>query len=115
MWASTGTKDPRLREVLYVESLIGPDTIDTIPPATLDALRDHGVAENRLEQGIDEAREVVAALARTGISLDTIARALLDDGVKAFSSSFDKLMASIESKRQAVTARLGRGRSTAAG
>jgi transaldolase/glucose-6-phosphate isomerase len=113
LWASTGTKDPRLSDVLYVESLIGHDTIDTIPPATLDALRDHGKAENRLEQGIDEAGEVIAALARTGISLDAITQQLLDDGVKAFSSAFDKVMASIENKRQEMLARLAKTRSTA--
>jgi transaldolase/glucose-6-phosphate isomerase len=105
LWASTGTKDPRFRDVLYVESLIGPDTVDTVPPATLEALRDHGEAENRLEQGIDEAGEVIAALTGTGISLDAVTQQLLDDGVKAFSSAFDKLMASIESKRQEVLAR----------
>ncbi len=106
LWASTGTKDPRFRDVLYVESLIGPETIDTIPPATLDALRDHGKAENRLEQGLDEAREVIAALARTGISLDVITRKLLDDGVTSFSSAFDKVLASIETKRQGILERL---------
>lgn len=108
LWASTGTKDPRFRDVLYVESLIGPQTIDTIPPATLDALREHGIAENRLEQGIDEATEVMAALARAGISLDAITRKLLDDGVKSFAAAFDKVLASIETKRQGVLERLAK-------
>jgi transaldolase / glucose-6-phosphate isomerase len=109
LWASTGTKDPRFSDVLYVESLIGPDTVDTVPPATLAALRDHGVAENRLEQGVDDAGEVIAALKRTGISLEAVTQQLLDDGVKAFSSAFDKLIASIESKRQEVLAQGSNG------
>ncbi len=107
LWASTGTKDPRFRDVLYVEELIGPDTVDTIPPATLKALRDHGKAENRLEEGIDEARRIMAALEPAGISFDAITQQLVDEGVKAFSSSFDKLMAAIEKKRGAVLARVG--------
>jgi transaldolase/glucose-6-phosphate isomerase len=113
LWASTGTKDPRFRDVLYVESLIGPQTIDTMPPATLDALRDHGKAENRLEQGLDEAREVIAALARTGISLDVVTRKLLDDGVTSFSTAFDKVLASIETKRQGILERLAKARPAA--
>jgi transaldolase/glucose-6-phosphate isomerase len=106
LWASTGTKDPHFRDLLYVECLIGPQTVDTIPPPTLDALRDHGIAENRLEQGIDDAKEVMATLAREGISLDAITRQLLDDGVKSFASAFDELLASIEAKRQGVLERL---------
>jgi transaldolase/glucose-6-phosphate isomerase len=115
LWASTGTKDPRFRDVLYVESLIGPDTVDTVPPATLKALRDHGEANSRLEQGLDEAFEVMAALARAGISLDAITQKLLDEGVEAFSSAFDKLMVSIEVKRRAVLAKAPQvdGRATA--
>jgi len=108
LWASTGTKNPRLRDVLYVESLIGPDTIDTVPPATLEAMRDHGTVESRLEQGVDEAREVVDALSRAGISLDTITRQLVDEGVASFSSAFEKLLVAIEAKRQAVLARRAR-------
>jgi transaldolase len=105
LWASTSTKDKRLRDTLYVEELIGPDTVDTIPPATLRALRDHGTAEGRLVQGVGEARDVIAALARAGVSLDAVTQQLLDEGVAAFSKSFDALMASIEQKRAAVHAR----------
>ena len=104
LWASTSTKDKRLRDTLYVEELIGRDTVNTVPPATLDALRDHGTAKNRLEQGVDEARDVMAALARAGISIDDITQQLLDEGVAAFSRSFDALMASIMQKRAAVCA-----------
>jgi transaldolase len=104
LWASTSTKDKRFRDTLYVEELIGRDTVDTVPPATLDALRDHGTAKNRLEQGVDEARDVMAALARAGISIDDITQQLLDEGVAAFSRSFDALVASIVQKRAAVCA-----------
>ena len=107
LWASTSTKDKRLRDTLYVEELIGPDTVDTIPLATLNAMRDHGTAVNRLEQGVDEARDVLEALARAGFSIDDITQQLLDEGVAAFSKSFDALMASIEQKRAAVHARSG--------
>jgi transaldolase len=87
--------------------------VDTVPPATLEALRDHGKAESRLEQAIDEAGEVIAALTRMGISLDVTTEQLLADGVKAFSSAFDKLMASIEGKRQEVLARVANGQRAA--
>jgi transaldolase/glucose-6-phosphate isomerase len=104
LWASTGTKDPRLSDVLYVESLIGPDTIDTIPPATLDALRDHGTAQSHLEENLDDARKVLEALARCGISIDDLTARLLDDGVGKFSAAFDTLLASIDKKLHARAA-----------
>jgi len=107
LWASTGTKDPRFSDVLYVESLIGPDTVDTIPPATLDALRDHGTAQSRLEGNIDDARQVLEALARSGIAIDDLTARLLDDGVGKFSAAFDTLLASIEKKLLARSARHG--------
>lgn len=106
LWASTSTKDARFRDVLYVEELIGRDTVDTITPATLDALRDHGTAAERLEEGIAEAHDHMAALARTGISIDEVARELLDEGVRTFSSAYDKLLESIEAKRKGVLARV---------
>ncbi len=105
LWASTGTKDPRFSDVLYVESLIGPDTIDTIPPATLDALREHGKLQSHLEENLDDARRVLEALARTGISLDDLTARLLDDGVGKFSAAFDKLLASIDKKLRERSAR----------
>jgi transaldolase/glucose-6-phosphate isomerase len=107
LWASTSTKDQRFSDVLYVEALIGPDTVDTITPKTLEAFRNHGKAANRLEEGLEEAREVMAALARAGISIDEVTDLLLNEGVKAFSSAFDKVTASIEKKREGVLARLG--------
>jgi transaldolase/glucose-6-phosphate isomerase len=98
LWASTGTKDPRFGDVLYVESLIGPDTVDTIPPPTLNAFRDHGKAQSRLEENIDDAREVLARLTRSGISIDDLTARLLVDGVAKFSAAFDTLLGSIEKK-----------------
>jgi transaldolase len=110
LWASTSTKDPRLSDVLYVESLIGPDTVDTLPLKTLEAFRDHGKAENRLEEGIADATSVMATLARTGISIDEITEQLLDEGVSEFSSAFDALMASIGTKRDGVLVRLAKAK-----
>ena len=102
LWASTGMKDPKRRDVLYVESLIGPDTIDTVPPKTLEALRDHGDAAPQLEQGLDEARRVMDTLARVGISIDELADRLVQQGVDKFASSFDDLCASVAKKRADV-------------
>jgi transaldolase/glucose-6-phosphate isomerase len=99
LWASTSAKDPNFRDVVYVEELIGPETVDTIPPETLDAFRDHGKAGNRLEKGIEDARQVMSSLAYLGISIDEVTERLVAEGVKAFSSAFDALMASIEKKR----------------
>jgi transaldolase / glucose-6-phosphate isomerase len=104
LWASTGTKDPRFSDVLYAESLIGPDTVDTIPPATLDALRNHGKAQSRLEENIDDARQVLATLARSGISIDELTARLLDDGVTKFSTAFATLLGSIEKRLPARSA-----------
>jgi transaldolase/glucose-6-phosphate isomerase len=102
LWASTSAKDPRMRDVAYVEALIGPDTVDTIPPATLDVFRDHGRAENRLEQDVDAAAQLMASLAATGISIDELTSRLLDEGVKSFAAAFDDIMATIEEKRSGL-------------
>lgn len=102
LWASTSTKDAKLRDVLYVESLIGPDTIDTIPPKTLDALRDHGEITDQLEQGLDEARDVMNALERAGISIETLADQLVEQGVEKFATAFDELFAALEKKRDRI-------------
>ncbi len=105
LWASTSTKDPKLSDVLYVESLIGPDTIDTVPPKTLDAFRDHGEATDQLEQGLDEARDVMSSLERAGISIERLADQLVEEGVEKFASAFDKLFAALDRKRaRAVSA-----------
>ncbi|HSB80753.1 MAG TPA: bifunctional transaldolase/phosoglucose isomerase [Candidatus Methylomirabilis sp.] len=101
LWASTGTKNPAYRDVMYVEELIGPDTVNTIPPATLDAFRDHGRLRASLEEGLAEARETMARLARAGISLTEVTDRLLLDGVQLFAEAFDKLLAAVETRRKA--------------
>ncbi len=101
LWASTSTKDPRLPDVYYVESLIGPETVDTVPLATLQAFLDHGRALPTLETDLDEARAVLAALPDHGIALSEVTDRLLDEGVAAFRVSFDRLLAAVENKREA--------------
>lgn len=103
LWASTGTKNPKYSDVLYVEELIGPDTVNTLPPATYTAFRDHGRARARLEENLDEARPVLAHLAEVGIDLRHVTQQLQDEGVKAFADSFNSLMASITSKQATLT------------
>jgi transaldolase / glucose-6-phosphate isomerase len=106
LWASTGTKNPNYSDVLYVESLIGPDTVNTLPPATFTAFRDHGKARLTIEENLDEARSTLAKLAEVGIDLKQVCQKLQDDGVKAFADSFESLMQSITSKRAALTSGL---------
>jgi transaldolase len=103
LWGSTGTKNPLYRDVLYVETLIGPDTVNTVPPATLTALLDHGKAAPTLEQGLDEAKATLEALSEAGISLEQVTERLLSDGVKSFADSFEKLLANIEQKKERLT------------
>jgi transaldolase/glucose-6-phosphate isomerase len=105
LWASTGTKNKAYSDVLYVEELIGPNTVNTVPPATLDAFRDHGKVRNSLEEDIDEARRVLAELERSGISLDRITADLVKDGVKLFADAADKLYGAVAHKRAAVLGR----------
>jgi transaldolase/glucose-6-phosphate isomerase len=99
LWASTGTKNPKYSDVLYVESLIGPDTVDTVPPATYDAFRDHGTVHPTLEADLDEARRVMNTFKAKGFSLDKITSDLTEDGVKSFEGSFESLMSTIEARR----------------
>src|SRR6201999_641883 len=87
LWASTGTKNKDYSDVLYVEELIGPNTVNTVPPATLDAFRDHGKLRNSLEENIDDARRVLDELQKSGISLDAITSDLVKDGVKQFADA----------------------------
>ncbi|MBI4352502.1 MAG: transaldolase [Candidatus Omnitrophica bacterium] len=98
LWASTGTKDPRYRDVLYVEALIGPDTVNTIPPATLAAFRDHGTAAARLKENRVEARRVLEELKGVGVDLSEITRDLEKAGVEAFSESYRKILQVIRGK-----------------
>src|ERR1700744_491343 len=102
LWASTGTKNKDYRDVLYVEELIGPDTVNTVPPATLDAFRDHGKLRDSLEENVEEARQALAELDRSGISLDDITAELVKDGVKLFADAADKLYGAVAHKRATV-------------
>jgi transaldolase / glucose-6-phosphate isomerase len=101
LWASTGAKNPAYRDVLYVEELIGPQTVNTMPLKTLDAFRDHGsVRADTLAEGIDDARAILASLERAGISLDRITSDLVVDGVRLFSEALDKLLGVVAAKRR---------------
>src|SRR5712672_2720044 len=102
LWASTGTKNKDYSDVLYVEELIGPDTVNTVPPATLDAFRDHGKARDSLEENVDDARRVLEELERSGVSLDAITAELVKDGVKLFADAADKLYGAVAHKRATV-------------
>jgi transaldolase/glucose-6-phosphate isomerase len=103
LWASTGTKNPKYSDVLYVESLIAPDTVNTLPPATYDAFKDHGKVRVSIEENLDEAREVLRKFEQKGFSLEKITDFLTVDGVKSFDASFTSLMTTIEARRDAVT------------
>jgi transaldolase / glucose-6-phosphate isomerase len=104
LWASTGTKNKEYSDVLYVEELIGKNTVNTVPPATLDAFRDHGKLRDSLEENIDDAKSVLAGLEQSGISLDTITADLVKDGVKQFADAADKLYGAVAHKRAVVLA-----------
>jgi transaldolase len=99
LWASTGTKNPRYSDVLYVESLMGPDTVNTVPPATLAAFRDHGVAASRLKEAPDEARAQIQALADNRISLELVTEELETSGVKLFCDAYDKIIEGLKAKQ----------------
>ena len=99
LWASTSTKNPDYRDVLYVEELIGKDTINTLPDETLGAFRDHGRLSDTLEANIDEAGSVLANVEKAGISMDRVSAQLVEEGVRKFVDPFTKLMEAIEQKR----------------
>jgi transaldolase / glucose-6-phosphate isomerase len=99
LWASTGTKNKAYSDVLYVEELIGPDTVNTIPTATMDAFRDHGKARDSLDANVAEAQRVLGDLGRAGISLDAVTDKLVDDGVRQFADAADKLLGAVAGKR----------------
>ncbi len=92
LWASTSTKNPKYRDVLYVEELIGKDTVDTIPPATFDAFRDHGRVRPSLTENVDEAAKVMASLEKASISMKEVTEKLVVDGVKLFADAFKQLL-----------------------
>jgi len=100
LWASTSTKNKAYRDVLYVEELIGPDTVDTMPVETIDQFLDHGKAAPTLTQNVDEARRQLAALEQAGVSMDEVTRQLQADGVKLFAESFNQLVDTLAGKRE---------------
>src|SRR6266568_5345043 len=103
LWASTSTKNPSYSDVMYVEEMIGPDTVNTVPPATLDAFRDHGHARQSLTEDIEGALQVMATLASVGISIDEITTKLTEDGVRLFAEAFDKLLEAVEKSGKSET------------
>jgi transaldolase/glucose-6-phosphate isomerase len=102
LWASTGAKNPKYSDVLYVEELIGADTVNTMPSATFEAFRDHGRPRASLEEGLEEAHDAMEALEEVGISLKAVTDTLLDEAVQLFADAFDKLLGAVEKKRQAL-------------
>ena len=104
LWASTGTKNPAYSDVLYVDSLIGPDTINTMPPATLQLFEDHGTVARTLPEDASEAASLMDRLAAGGIDFADVTRALEDDGIEKFAKSFETLLGVIGSKRKALVA-----------
>lgn len=104
LWASTSTKDPSFRDVKYVEALIGPDTINTLPLETIEAFRDHGKVQDHLENNLNKAQDVLKKLKDNNINIDEVTQKLEDEGVEKFNKSYDSLLKAIESKRKKQTA-----------
>ena len=102
LWASTSTKNPAYRDVIYVEELIGPETVNTLPPQTLEAFRDHGIVRRTVDAGVDEARGVIRDLESAGISMREVTDKLLVDGLASFQKSFDSLLGGLRGKVRAL-------------
>ncbi len=107
LWASTSTKNPKYSDVLYVEDLIGPETVNTMPTQTIEAFKDHGRVANTLTEGIDEARSILKQLGEVGISYKAVTDQLEDEGGKLFADSFDALMKTLEEKRNKLLVGMG--------
>jgi transaldolase/glucose-6-phosphate isomerase len=107
LWASTSTKNPAYPDTIYVDNLIGPETVNTIPPATLEAFREHGEASSTLARDLDQARDAIEQLEAAGVSMDVVTQELEDEGVKAFADAFTQLLGTIEERRKNVTSALG--------
>jgi transaldolase/glucose-6-phosphate isomerase len=105
LWASTGTKNPAYSDVLYIEPLIGPDTVNTMPETTIDAVIDHARIARTVDADVDEARRMLAELEEAGVSLDRVTKQLQEDGVRLFSESFDALLETLAGRLEAVGAR----------
>jgi transaldolase len=104
LWASTSTKNDDYRDVIYVEELIGPDTVNTMPAETVKAFQDHGEAAATLEQGVDEAQALLDKLAEAGVDYDDVVRVLEEEGVQKFGDSFKELLDGVAKKREALVA-----------
>jgi len=102
LWASTGTKNPAYRDVMYIEELIGPDTVNTMPPATIAAFQEHGTAAVRVEQDVDAARQVMRDLDAVGIKITQVTDILEQEGVATFKTAFEDLLHSLDDKRRAL-------------
>jgi transaldolase len=102
LWASTGTKDPKYSDIKYVQELIGPDTVDTMPPATMDAYRDHGDPRLTLTEGVDQAHEIQKHFAAIGIDFNEVGETLQKEGVESFAKSFEDLIGVIKKRRDTV-------------
>ena len=102
LWASTSSKNPAFKDTKYVEALIGADTVDTVPLETIEAFRDHGVAANTLENGLDKATETLNRLKEAGIDIDEITQKLEDEGIEKFNKPFEKLLQAIEEQKSKV-------------
>jgi len=98
LWASTSTKNPEYRDVMYVEELIGPDTVDTMPPATIEAFREHGVVDRTVDRKVSASEGLLKEIESAGISVKEVTEKLLVDGIASFQKSFDELIAGLESK-----------------
>lgn len=107
LWASTGTKNPKYPDTLYVDELIGPDTVNTVPPATLDAFRDHGKAALTVTRDLEEVQKIFVDLKALGISMSTVTQELEEEGVKAFEDAFKSLLETIEERRKSAASSLG--------
>lgn len=107
LWASTGTKNRAYSDVKYVDELIGPDTVNTVPPATLEAFADHGTPRRSLDQGIEQADADLAAIEAAGVRLAEVTEFLVKDGVKKFADSFESLLAAVEAKRTGLVGARG--------
>jgi transaldolase len=105
LWASTSTKNPAYRDVMYVEELIGPNTIDTMPPQTIEAFRDHGEVRRTVDADVEEARQTIEQLEQVGISMRAVTDKLLVEGIASFQKSFESLIAGLERKTELVGAR----------
>jgi transaldolase len=102
LWASTSTKNPAYRDVMYVEQLIGPDTVNTMPPATIEAFRDHGKAERTVDRDVEKARAEIAAIEAAGVSVKEVTDKLLADGLASFQKSFETLIAGLAKKTKSL-------------